>query len=319
MNYNKTNKEKGDLLEDITADFFDSLENTKITKKAKIQGTRSQSLREVDVLIEGQYGSLDVKIAIEAKNYSKPVGVEKVESLKTKLEDIVANLGIMVCSLGFTEPAKALARAYGIQLFQAYDNRLKNADILLPLRYVESELKDYQVQVAHRAIGSFELPVDVRCWRFEVKGKMLNIRQIIIDSWNKGLFPQSKGKYTIDLGVMLIRDYNNLKMANYLETKINVEVDECYFLKLFPISFLHNLLTDKKNHQLIIDLYPKRQEMINNGWKQFSTLDELNKAADIKNQPKEIQDLIIKPKFTWNISEDYSLLENDKPVSNLQF
>ncbi len=86
-------KEKGDLLENIVADICGKILGAKITKQARFVGKRSGIEREIDVMIQGKVGAFDVMIAIESKHYKDPVGVEKVEAFKTKMEDVGANLG----------------------------------------------------------------------------------------------------------------------------------------------------------------------------------------------------------------------------------
>lgn len=81
-------KSKGDLLEDVVEQMCSGIKNAKITRNAKILGKKTNTERDVDILIEGMIGTFEVKIAVESKNYAEPVGVEKVESLKSKLEDI---------------------------------------------------------------------------------------------------------------------------------------------------------------------------------------------------------------------------------------
>ena len=49
------------------------------------------------------------------------------------------------------------------------------------------------------------------------------------------------------------------------------------------------------NFRLHIDLYSNPEDMVKNGWRQFDTLEEMNKAADIENQPKGIRNLIVRP------------------------
>ena len=88
-------KQKGDLLESVVSKLCSGIKNAKVTKDAKITGQKSKSERQIDVLIEGKVGAITVKIVVEAKNYAEPVGIEKIEALKAKLDDVGANMGAM--------------------------------------------------------------------------------------------------------------------------------------------------------------------------------------------------------------------------------
>jgi hypothetical protein len=72
-------------------------------------------------------------------------------------------------------------------------------------------------------------------------------------------------------------------------------ITENFYLKLFPASFIKQTGTvGKEQFELKMDLYSKNEDMEKNGWKKFLTMDEMNKAADIKNQPPGVKDLLIK-------------------------
>jgi hypothetical protein len=73
-----SSKEKGDLLESVIADLCSNLSAIRVTRNAKLAGRQSGTIRDIDVLIEGKLHVFDVKIAIEAKNYNRPVGLEKI-------------------------------------------------------------------------------------------------------------------------------------------------------------------------------------------------------------------------------------------------
>jgi hypothetical protein len=302
--------QKGNLLEDVIEQICEGIAETKVSKKAKIQGLKSNTKRDVDILIEGKIGIFDVKIAIEAKNYKEPVGLEKVESLKSKLEDIGVDLGIMVCPTGFTKPAKDRASFDGIQLFEIFDPEFNNSNLFLPLRYIESEMIRHSFSIKHRAGGAISIPEDVERWRFVVNGEQLTHSQLIRHGWNTGLIPQLKGVHRIDFGTMTIIDVDNQDLIQYFEVGANVMVEENYFLKLFPASYLKDMLNGEEKFHLRIDVYSGKEDMSLNGWKEFQSFEDMNNAADIENQPEGIRGLIIRSEYSIE-----SKKMNDQPRS----
>lgn len=297
----QTTKEKGDLLEDIVAEFCNDIHKARVSKNIKIIGMDSKTERQIDVLIEGRYDIFDVRIVIESKNHASPIGVEIIESFKTKLRDIKGDLGIIVCPVGFTTGAVQLAEANNIQLYKAYDKRIDNSNLFIPIRYIEPDISSFQFSFSHRVIGQFSMPSDISKWLFHVNSKRLNADQLIMYAWNTGMIPHKAGEHVANFNATTVSDIENPAKVQYCEVSINIIVIEKYFLKLFPASFLKNIKNNDKKFNLKIDMYSKEEDMINNGWKKFETFEELNKAANIENQPAEVRALIVRPGYTYNI------------------
>lgn len=285
-------KQKGDILEDIIHDICRGVRDAIVEKNVKILG-KTKLKRQIDILIKGKSAGFDVLIAIEAKNFNTHVPIEKVEAFNTKISDIGANLGVMVASKGFTSGAKEAAELLGIQLFEVYDQRLGNSDLFLPVRCVEPYINTYSVSVIHRASGGFDIPADNSLWRFKRDEKVLDIKSLVALVWNEGKLPHSLGIYNVNLNAMTFFDINNPDKIQYLEIELHVEVKEKYYLKLFPASFLKKYNSDKKKFHLKLDLYSEHEDRLKNGWVSFDSLEEMNKAANIKNQPAEIKNLLL--------------------------
>lgn len=295
-----SSKQKGDLLEQIVEKLCADYENAKVSRNAKIKG-KSGVERQIDVLIEATYKSFDIKIIIEAKNYSTKVDIGVVDEVKTKVGDVGGNLGVIVCPLGFTEGAIKAAEQHDIQLFQVFDHALGNTTQWIPLRYVVPYVKSFQLHIEHRASGggTFEIPTDTTKWRFHLDGKILDQKELVTYAWNSEMFPQDKeGEHTADFGVVKIGTADNLGKFYYLELKLNVIVVADYYLKLFPASFMKNVVSGKGNHQLFIDAYSKKEDMIKHGWKHFDTREAMNEAAQPYDTSKDMKGLVFTEGYT---------------------
>jgi hypothetical protein len=274
-----TSKEKGDILERLIESLCADYGKSKVTRNFKTQG-KSGIEREIDVLIECQYKSFDIKIIIESKNYSRKVDIDIVEAFRTKLGDVGGNLGVIVCPLGFTEGAVKSAKLYDIQLYQVFDHSLKNTTQFIPFRYVVPTIDSYQVRLSHGAMdGTFSLPVDNSKWRIFINNNFLNIKEAIHHAWNNRLIPQRPGEHVADFGIVKIADEANVKKFYYAEFKINVRVSADYYFKLFPASFMKNISSGKGNHQIFIDVYSKKEDMIKNGWRHFDSKEKMEEEA----------------------------------------
>lgn len=69
--------------------------------------------REFDLMVLIKSGYHEAKIAVECKDWTTPVDVPVVESFYSKCKDNGIHKGVIVCSNGFTEPAKRKADYYG--------------------------------------------------------------------------------------------------------------------------------------------------------------------------------------------------------------
>jgi hypothetical protein len=292
-------KEKGNLLEDIIEHLCSGVKGAKVSKNAGILGTMSGKKREIDVLIKGQIGMFPVSVIIEAKNYNKPVGIEKIESLKSKLDDVCGDLGVIVCPKGFTKAARSLAISNGIKLFEVVDPKLGNNKLFIPLRCIMPNMAGYSLKVIHRTIGEFSISQDISRWRFHIGNDLLNSQQLATHAWNTGMIPQEAGNHTAIFNAMTMSDAEDPKYLQYCEIEVHIKVIEKFYLKLIPASFLRDSMTDKAHFNLDIYLASRDADMEKAGWKEFSSFEEMDKVAEVKDQPEGIEGLIIKPSYAY--------------------
>lgn len=97
----------------------EKLKDFKITHNVKIpvyDGTY-----QIDIYAEFTAMSVTFKVLCECKQYSKPVGRDKIAELHRKLESIGAHKGILLSTSGFQSGAIEYAKMHGIALLQVYD------------------------------------------------------------------------------------------------------------------------------------------------------------------------------------------------------
>jgi hypothetical protein len=187
----------------------------------------------------------------------------------------------------------------GIQLYEIYDKSLGNTDLFIPLRYVTARINKYQFKVHSSSPGPLSFPSDPSKWRLEINGQRMVERDVPMYIWNNRLIPQSEGKHSVKLGAIKIGDQQE-KIMYYCDLDVEIDVVEDYYLKLFPASFIQKADDSGKTHfNLRIDAYPKHEEMLKNGWLHFETLQEMNKEADIENQPAGVRKLIIHEEWSF--------------------
>jgi hypothetical protein len=95
------------------AEFFQSLD-CKVAIEAKIAGARAE--HKIDVWVLFSMFGLETKWVIECKNWNSPVPKEKVLALKSIVEDVGADRGILISTAGFQSGAVHAAEMTNITL-----------------------------------------------------------------------------------------------------------------------------------------------------------------------------------------------------------
>ena len=81
----------------------------KVTHDAKLTGTKSGVLRQIDVLAERSMIGAPLRVVVECKRYTKKLGIGKVDEFVGKLIDTGAQMGILYAYSGVTPGAQARA------------------------------------------------------------------------------------------------------------------------------------------------------------------------------------------------------------------
>jgi len=99
-----------------------------ITFDGKILGHQSRVERQIDVLAIGKFLGQEITVAVECKYYSKKIDVKIVDGFIGFLEDVKADIGIIITNQGFSPAARNRAEAKKIRLeiltfeeFEEYD------------------------------------------------------------------------------------------------------------------------------------------------------------------------------------------------------
>ena len=105
----------------FTQSIYQQLVNSDVVKATNVQHDiklegRSGQKHQIDVYWEYEIAGNKHRVAIECKNYSKPVSKDKVCAFKGVLDDLNGVNGIMVTKAGFQKGAKEYAKEYGISL-----------------------------------------------------------------------------------------------------------------------------------------------------------------------------------------------------------
>ena len=140
----------------------------------KVQG---KSLKhQIDVYWEYETAGINHKVAIECKNYSKPISVGKIRDFFGVLSDIGNIAGVMVTKVGYQKGAKDFAEQYGIKLIVLRDPTEKDWEGRIKTLSTRVEAISFQI-----ISWNFELdlnwgikkfsPNELKTVRFKFSGK----------------------------------------------------------------------------------------------------------------------------------------------------
>lgn len=130
-----TPPKKWKLFESIVSDIQKKISpDAKITRNGKFHGKRSQTLREIDIAIQQKIGQYDIFIAVDCKDYKRPIDVGILGTFIDLVNDVGANKGVMVASNGFTDSAKKRAVEAGIIIYTLVDTEKHDwgSDVSIP-------------------------------------------------------------------------------------------------------------------------------------------------------------------------------------------
>ncbi len=78
---------------------------SKVTKNVKIKGSFSETLRQIDILVETQISDFYIPLVVECKNWETKLDVADIGSFIDKLKDVGISKGLMVSKCGYTKAA----------------------------------------------------------------------------------------------------------------------------------------------------------------------------------------------------------------------
>lgn len=100
--------------EKFTQEIYQELVNADVVKRTKVKHNikilgKSVQKHQIDVYWEYEIAGVLHKVAVECKNYKKPIPISKVRDFYGVLSNLDNVSGIIVTKIGYQERAKKLA------------------------------------------------------------------------------------------------------------------------------------------------------------------------------------------------------------------
>lgn len=156
-----TTEIKWKKFEDIVAKIQRDLAPDAIVEQNKrLDGKNSECLREIDILIRKNIGQYEILVAMECKDYNKPVNVTQIEAFTKKIQDVGAHQGVMVSAKGFTKAALNLGKKEKIHLYKMIDcgNHDWKSVVKVKMVFILYILSSFQLIFKSIGSGRFMMP-----------------------------------------------------------------------------------------------------------------------------------------------------------------
>jgi tetratricopeptide (TPR) repeat protein len=197
----RTRNDKGRLLEQIVA-MLHKTEGVQVETNVFLppkSGDQSRT-REIDVLLTGNVAGYPVRIAIQCKNYGKPITIGQIGEFRDLLEDvgIAPQSGIIVSVHGYQAGGTKRAKELGIKVLvlEGLDETRLKAEIKDTFQFfvhlllvVEDMHITSEITDGYLAVCFWEEDNNIIGW----------FTDLIVSRWRNGEIPMKLGEYPIDL------------------------------------------------------------------------------------------------------------------------
>lgn len=244
-----------------------NIPNTRITSNAKLKDKEKRA-REIDVLIETNVNNLEIKIAIECKDYKRLVPIKEIEAFGGKCSRIPGiSKKVFVSSSGYQAGAIAAAKDYDIELYRLSEISTQMIVDWFPMKQINFSYKlEFPVDITFYSTESDlnDIPNDINIiiyfedeqppielvkflWNSTVYKEQRMLRSIMIlefvkrDNFDDPVIL----KYNLELGGVYIKGRNGEK---FYISKISGNVLG-YFL-FTPANYIEASIYEKGNSEI---------------------------------------------------------------------
>ncbi len=254
----------------------------KITLNDKILGKKTGK-KEIDISIKQNIAQYDLLIAIDCKDYSKPLDVKAVEASMGLFDDIGANQGVIVAANGFSSTALKRGTKAGLKLYRLVDTGEHDwkTNVSIPAFCTLHRLKEYNLSIS--STGRLILPGNVEdlveLTLYDDNGNVLGTpKQLIYDNWMMGKYPIEVGwQYDLKLTNKdnVTINFQNENFTVNILANINIS-HEMYFHDM-PLSDISGFRdeADKKIITRSITTTPLSLEILQKEWQHLKSKEQL--------------------------------------------
>jgi len=251
-----------------------------VTLNAKVLGRRSNTERQIDVLVEQHVGQFHLKIVMDCKDHRQPVDVKGVEEFIGLVADVGAHKGAMIASNGFTEAAKQRARDAGVDLLRIIDveGHKWKTYVTVPALLRDIQISSFSFTI--KGTGQLAIGGDVRYMPLRrADGSLIDYAcNLVLDRWEDGTIPLTPGDHR---GLALVHEDTFLEGPSglcKLTIKVNVRVDEVLHfghIELIQARGFRDEIEGVAHLAGAIETAPFNFEQIARNWRRIANVKQL--------------------------------------------
>lgn len=140
-------EQPGIAFEKAVATIQAQLDPTSTVTHNEVITDRLGQKRQFDVVVRGAFAGQPMLGVIECKDLGQKVGTPEVDAFVTKAQDINANFKILMSRRGFSKPALAKCKHYGIQALSLIPDDPANKAFFLGTRWEADITRWSQIEV----------------------------------------------------------------------------------------------------------------------------------------------------------------------------
>ena len=196
--------------------------NAQFAYNYKKLGINSNIERQIDFAIFKSDILYDFFIAVECKDHKRTTDIKAVEAFISVIEDVKANMGVMISRKGFSKSAKTLAERKNIELLTLFEDTPIDTGISVACSIIYKRISEYSINVkTHENMGI---------------SKTLNMNNLLIYDSEKKLISTlgkiielnfSKYDHTIQIG-------SNM----FLIENVYINIDSRFYKVDFKIEYI---------------------------------------------------------------------------------
>lgn len=247
----------------------------------KIIGKETGVIRQIDISVRQSIGNYEILVAIDCKDYSRPVDVKEIEAFIGMIQDVHANKGVIVSASGFTKTAKTRGKKAGLNLYRLVDTGDHDQQVMAYIPVVCNFIGPRKYSFSFS--GNIEIidfpfnePQSLKIYD-ENDCEVGTILNIMKKNWNDNQYPIEPGNYE---NLELMKGITKIKSNNLyqeLNIKLNLLVASRLYFGELPIQKLSGFKDELSGKTIsrgftteIIDVVD-----IQNNWQRINTSDEL--------------------------------------------
>ncbi|MFA5805818.1 MAG: restriction endonuclease [Melioribacteraceae bacterium] len=247
----------------------------------KIIGQETGTIRQIDISVRQSIGNYDILVAIDCKDYSRPVDVKDIEAFIGMIQDIHANKGVVVSASGFTKTAKRRGEKVGLNLYRLVDTGDHDWQVMAYIPIVCKFIGPQKYSFAFS--GNIEIvdfpfnePQSLTIYNTN-DCELGTIYDIMKKNWNDNQYPIEAGKYDnleLTKGVTKIKSNNRYQELNI---KLNLIVESRLYFGELPIQKLSGFKDELTGKTISRGFTTEIIDVLNvqNNWERINSIKDL--------------------------------------------